>query len=339
MRIASDCILPLFVLIMCACMEVNPAGTAAYQNPAYPDVEKGYFFCGEDPADCVFAPGTHTVWISEASNNRLLYRDVSKAVVNPFISDTLFLDFSPKLLAAPPSGSIIYVSKYSGNDIYTVDTQDLTFQRVYSSESSIYTIELSPDGSEMFIGSQGAPWHVESVSTATWEQIAYLGTEWPVYRLEISPDGSLAAIGNSGRQDIVILEASTLTPLDTLNLPMRTGTMAFLQNSTQLTVLDASSSRPFMIKLDLANGNEVFMSRPYNSYLVNTRINGTNTLLLPRNQDERISVLNMENMIFAPSIPVDDRIGSICCSYDGEYIVTVSKTATPGRATVFYYEN
>lgn len=64
-------------------------------------------------------------------------------------------------------------------------------------------------------------------------------------------------------------------------MPMRTGTMAFSYDSRSLVVLDAASFRPYMIKVDLETGNEVFRSRPYNSYLANSSIPGTNTLIDP----------------------------------------------------------
>ena len=321
------------------CVEVNPAGPGKYINPIYPDSEKGYFFCGQGPGACVFAPGTSTVWISVPAAQCLLFRDVSKAVVNPFLSDTLHLRFSPDLLRAPSSGPCIYANVYGGNDIFEINTKELSYQRVYSASSSIAAMKISTDGSLLLLGSQGAPWHVESVSTESWEQQASFNTEWPVQKLEIAPDNSLAAIANSGFMDIIILDLNSLLPVDTLHMPMRIGTMAFLQNSAQIAVLDASAGKPYMVKVDIGTGEELFRSRPINSYLINSRILNTNTLLLPRNQDERISVLNMENMIFAPSLSVEHRVGSVCVSSDGAYIVTVSRTAIPGRATVFHYEN
>jgi len=198
-------------------------------------------------------------------------------------------------------------------------------------------MELSPGGELLYLGSQGAPWHVEAVSTDSWEQVAWLSTDWPVYRLEVSPDNSLVAIGNSGRMEITILEAETLVPQDTLLMPMRTGTMAFTGDSRALVVLDASQVNPCLIKVDVSTGEELYRSSPYNSYLTNCRIQGSNTLILPRNSDKRISILNMNNMIFAPSVALDFRPGETCVSWDGEYIVTITRTASPGRATVFHY--
>ena len=329
----------LFALTVVGCAEINPAGPATYINPTYPNSQKGYFFCGQDPGNCVFAPGTSTVWISVPAAHGLFFRDVSRAVVNPFLVDTLFLKFAPDLLAAPSSGSRIYVTVSGGKDIYEVDTEELSYQNVYSSSSSISTIRVSTDGSALFLGSQGAPWHVESVSTESWEQLASFDTDWPVQRLELAPDNSQVAIANSSMMDIVTLDFSSLVPVDTLHMPMRIGTMAFLQNSTQIAVFDASSGQPYMIKVDTDTGEELFRSRPVNSYLINTRMTGTDVLLLPRSQDSRLSVINMENMVFAPSLFVEHRVSSVCVSSDGAYIVTVSRTATPGRATVFHYEN
>lgn len=337
MRTAVIRITLLFLLTITSCTEINPAGPGIYINPAYPDSEKGYFFCGQNPGECVFAPGTSTVWISVPPSTGLFYRDVSKAVVNPFLVDTLHLHFTPDLLVAPPSGPYIYTTVSGGNDVVEIDTEELSYKRVYSSSSSIYSMKISSDGSVMFLGSQGAPWHVEAVSTDSFEQLASIDTDWPVHRLEVAPDNSLVAIANTSRTDIVVLDFHSLLPVDTLLMPMRTGTMSFLQNSTQLVVLDASASKPYMIKVDILTGEELFRSRPLNSYLINCRMTGTNTLLLPRNQDERVSVLNMENMVFAPSLPLENRAGSVCVSSDGEYIVAVSKTASPGRATVFHY--
>ncbi len=327
----------ILLLAMTGCESVNPAGTAGYENPEYPSSLKGHFYCGDSPFHCVFAPVSHTVWVSEPANSRIFYRDVSKAMVNPNVSDTLYVRFSPGLMAAPSGGEHIYVAEKSGLDIYAVNTVDLTVEKVYTTTASIYTMKLSGDNEHLYLGSQGAPWHIESVSTASWQLASSLPCDWPVYRLEVSPNDSLVAIANYGRKDIVILEAGSLAPLDTLEMPMRTGTMAFSRDSRALAVLDASSGYPHMVKVDLGTGEPVFSSRPHHSYLHNAGMPGTNTLLLPRNQDYAISVLNIENMIFAPSIPTEHRVSAVCVSHDNGYIVALSKTSMPGRASVFHY--
>ena len=325
----------LFALYLTGCVLTNPAGTADYVNPVFADEQKGFFYCGSGPYSAVFVPNTAVVWISEPGNGRIWYKDVSKAVVNPDICDTLVVDFAPGLMVAPPDGSVIYVSHYNSNDVYLVDTETLKWKLVYTCSSSIKTMQLSSDGGIMYLGSLGTPWHIESVSTSNWSRSAIVTTEWPVLRMKLSPDNSLLAAGNSGRTDIYMYNAVDLSPVDTLFMPMRTGTMAFSSDSRSLVVLDAASNRPFMVKVDLATGGEEFRSRPYNSYLVCSQVPGTKTLILPRNQDERVSILNMDNMTFAPSLLVDSRIGAVCCSDNGDYIVTVSRTTVPGRATVF----
>lgn len=329
----------ILLLAMAGCESINPAGTAEYENPEYPSTYKGRFYCGDSPFHCVFAPVSHTVWVSEPSNGRLFYRDVSKAMVNPYVSDTLYVRFSPGLMVAPSGGEYIYVAEKSGLDIYAVNTVDFTVERVYTTTASIYTMKLSGDDERLYLGSQGAPWHVESVSTSSWQLASSLPCDWPVYRLEVSPNDSLVAIGNSGREEIVILDGYSLAPLDTLEMPMRTGTMAFSEDSRALAVLDASSGYPHMVKVDIETGEPIFSSRPYHSYLINAVMHGTNTMLLPRNQDYAISVLNIENMIFAPSIPTEHRVSAVCVSHDNEYIVALSKTSAPGKASVFHYSH
>lgn len=321
----------ILLLAMVGCESVNPAGTAGYENPEYPSSYKGKFYCGQMPFHCAFAPLSYTVWVSEPANRRLFRRDISKALVNPHLSDTMYVHFSPGLIAAPSSGEHIYVSEKSGIDIYAVNTVEMTYERVYTATASIYTMKLSGDSEFLYLGSQGTPWMVEAVSTTSWQLVSSLPCDWPVYRLEVSPNDSLVAIGNSGREEIVMLEGSSLAPLDTLEMPMRIGTMAFSSDSRALVVLDASSGYPHMIKVDLETGEHLFSSRPYHSYLINAVMHSTNTLLLPRNQDYAISVLNIENMIFAPSIPTEHRVSAICVSHDNEYIVALSKTSAPGR--------
>lgn len=323
------------LLFLTNCVSVNPAGTADYENPSYANEMKGFFYCGHDPFSAVFAPGSPVIWISEPANNRIWYKDVSQAVVNPLICDTLLLKFPPGVLVAPPSGNKIYVSHSSSDEVYSVNTETLVCQKVYTNTSSISTMCLSLDGSTLYLGSQGIPWHIESISTSDWSQIASVSIPWSVTRLNISPDNSLVAVGNSVRTSIYFFNAGDLSPVDTLLLPMRPGTMAFTSDSRSLVVLDASSGDPNVLKINAISGEVEYRSRSVNSYLINARIPGTNTLILPRNQDERVSILNMENMIFAPSIELETRIGAVCISQDGNYLVAVSRASTPGRATVF----
>ena len=323
------------LVMLLGCVENNPAGTAAYTNPEYPSQIKGFFYCGSNPIAVAFAPDTSVVWISEPDNNFLWYKDVSKAVVNPVICDTLNLDFSPGIIEAPPSGDNIFVHHHNTAQVFTVDTSNLRWMLSYTATSTMQSMKLSSDGSFMYLGSQGVPWHIESVSTDNWELINSFEMEWPVNRLAVSPDGSTIAVANSTRKEVLLFSGPDLTPLRALELPMRVGTIAFSENSEELIILDAASLRPYMLKIDVSTGEELYSSRPINSYLSCFAIQGTNTLLLPRNQDEGVSVLNMGNMIFAPSIPADSKIGSVCASNDREYIVTISRTTIPGTATVY----
>ena len=328
-------VLTLLLVFVFGCVENNPAGTAQYTNPEYPNQLKGFFYCGSDPIAAAFAPDTSVIWISEPDNNFLWYKDVSKAIVNPIICDTLALNFSPGLIVSPPSGSNIFVHHYNTAQVFSVETNNLRWNLCYTAASTMQSMKLSSDGSVMYLGSQGMPRHIESVSTDSWELINSFEMEWSVNRLAVSPDGSIVAAANSARSEVFLFNGPDLIPIDTLFLPMRVGTMAFSENSEELIVLDAASLRPYMLKIDISTGEELYSSRPINSYLSCFVIEGTNTLLLPRNQDEGVSVLNMENMIFAPSIPADSKIGSVCASDDGEYIVTISRTTTPGTATVY----
>lgn len=325
------------LLVVSGCDEMNPAGTAEYENPDYPSLEKGIFYCGHDPVDCCFAPHSSVVWISVPALNSFIWKDVSKAIVNPAFSDTMALRFPPGLLAAPKQGKFIFTSPVGSADIYMVDTEEFSVEKVYSSDSSVSTMELSPEGDVLYLGSQGAPWHVEAVSTDTWKLLAWFATDWSVNRLEVSGDNTLLAISNSGTQEIIVIDAEDLAPRDTLFMPMRIGTMSFTDDSQSLVVLDATQIDPCMVKIDIQSGAELFRSSPSNIYLTNCRIQGSNTLLLPRNSEDRISVLNMDNMIFAPSLPTSTRPGETCISWDGEYIVSVSRAASPGTATVFHY--
>jgi hypothetical protein len=325
-----------FSLLSVCCVSADPAGSGEYENPSYADVLKGYFYCGEDPVSAAFGSGGSTVvWISEPANNRLWYKDVSKAIVNPLNCDTLLVDFSPGQIISPPAGDLIYVSSYNSFNVYAVNTVTLKWERVFTNSSSIRTMQLSSNGSTMYLGSLGTPWHIEAVSTANWNSIASVSTDWPVLRLELSQDSRFLAAGNSGLSEILLFNAADLSPKDTLSLPMRVGTMAFTSDSKSIVVLDAASGNPLMIRINIETGNEEYRSQPFNSYLINERIPNSNTLLLPRDQDESISVLNMDNMIFAPSIKQNQRIGAVCVSQNEEYIVAVSRTTTPGRATVF----
>jgi len=323
------------MLFTAGCVSTNPAGPAQYANPSYADQLKGYFYCGQEPYAAVFSNGSSVVWISEPANSRIFYRDVSRAIVNPLVCDTVVVDFAPGRMLSPPSGDCIYICGYNSNKIYALNTESLKWSRVYTNSSSISTVQLSSDGETLFLGSLGSPWHIEAVSTADWTRAASVSVEYPVSRLELSPDNSLIAAGNSGGTSIDLFDAADLSPVDTLFMPMRIGTMSFTSDSRSLVVLDAASFRPYMVKVNLATGEEEFRSRPYNSYLKNCRVTGSDVLILPRNQDERVSVLNMENMIFAPSLELSSRAGAACVSSNGDYIVAVSRTTIPGRATVF----
>jgi hypothetical protein len=324
------------ILAATGCESVNPAGTAQYENPEYPSEQKGFFYCGQDPFSMAFAPGTTVLWISDPSNGRLFYRDVSKALVNPLYADTLVLPFTPGIIAAPHSGPVLYLTEKSTGNLYGLNTQTLVYQRLYTAQASIFVMELSHDGSVLYMGSQGAPWGVEAASTVSWDQMAFFPLDWPVNRLAVASDGSRIAAGNSGRMEITLHAHQSLALLDTLHMPMRTGAMSFTMDSGSLVVLDASSMRPYMVKLNLETGEFDSVSRPYNAYQTCVRIPGTNTLLLPRRSEARVSVLNMDNMIFAPSLPVDNRVRQVCVTADGAYIAMLSSTSTPGRATVFH---
>ena len=324
-----------FLLFTTSCSTINPAGSSEYENPTYSDELKGYFYCGKDPGSAVFSHGSSIVWISEPVNQEIWYKDVSLSVGNPHVCNVLEVDFSPGLMVSPLSGSEIFVTHLSHNDVYTLDTETLKWKNVYTSESSIKTVQLSSDGETLYLGSSGVPWQIEAVSTTSWERISSVSTDWPVLRLVLSPDGRTIAAANSGGNEIYLFNAEDLSPMDTLDLPMRIGTMSFSSDSRSIVALDAASTKPYMIKVNLETDRFEYSSRPIHSYLVSQRIPGSNILLLPRNQDERVSVLNMDNMVFAPSIPQTNIIETICTSHNGDYVVTITGRTTPAQAFVF----
>lgn len=314
-----------------------PAGPAQYENPEYPSEYAGYALI---PAQ--FAGGffyQDRVYILDEQDQMLISFSVSDSNLaipeNLAVMDTLLLGFPPGKSCFDELTETLFISDNVSNEIYRLaifggDSPELLHQ----SESVITSIFSVDNGNSLLICFLGPEWLVRKINASTGAVEGEYATEWPIGRAALSVDGSRLLLNNSAKYFIIEIDVSSLTETGSIPLPERSG--PFLYNTSgNIVVFNQYAINPRVYLFDGETKSRLDVIESINPYKFCFLMPGTDVILAPRRSDDRISVLNSDNMIFAPSLFCFNYAEMVFSSEDNSYIIILSDT--PGRAYV--YEN
>ncbi len=306
-------LLPAAVLLLLSCTE--DATGPAYVNPDYPDVLVDSIRVGPDGEDVCVAPGTGLIYVSSSNHNEIFVLSPP----NELPIDTILLSEPPKYLAATPDGQYVYATSWPLAEVNVIDTALNEVVCTVPVDTGPMAIEMSINGEYVFVACMdNKSIHVIDTSDNTTAEVFHL--DWAPTCLEILPNGEYVYTGNLASKEIQAIRISDLTLMEPVETEEYPKIMVSSADSRNMFVFNKSPSDPRYNVVRLSDGECIANIRTRQNYIAETHIPGENTVILVRNNDDRVSVLNLNNYVFAPTIPAGPGTVACAVSVDGNIL-------------------
>ncbi|MCK5786962.1 MAG: hypothetical protein KAH54_10465 [Candidatus Sabulitectum sp.] len=326
------------VFLYSGCIDaLEPAGPAQYVNPDYPSDLFGYAAIPAQFTNAFYHLGR--LYVLDRTNQMMISFSASDPnLANPdsiTLKDTLQLGFPPGASCFDQNSETLFISHNVSNDIYRLLLSSSgPPELLYQCESLVTDVFAVNNGNSLVICFIGPEWLVRKINAVTGEVESEYATEWPITRAALSVNGEKLLLSNSGRKYLIEIDTGSFEKADSFPMPERVG--PFLYNTSgNIVVFNQYTIHPRVYLLDGDNGSVMDVVECINPYKYCSLMPGTDVVIAPRRSDNRVSVLNTDNMIFAPSLFCFAYAEMAFSSTDNSYLFVLSDT--PGRAYV--YEN
>ncbi|MCK5035912.1 MAG: hypothetical protein KAS73_08480 [Candidatus Sabulitectum sp.] len=331
-------ILVAVLIFASSCVDsVEPAGTAQYSNPEYPSLLKGYAVITAKFSGVFALDGRVYVLDGEAEIIESFSLSDPRLNMNPspVEKDTLPLGFDPGNYALDRVSEVLYLEDAHGKDIYRIQLPDGTPELLYQNESFISELFLTDGNSNLVICFLGPEWLARKIDVLTGSTLGEFETGWPITRAAMSFDSGKLLLSNSSKQFLLEVDVATMQLADTLYLEERPGPFTF-NTSGNIVLFNQYSIKPVVYLYD-GNSGELLHELPAtNPYQICDVIPGTDVIIAPRRSETRVSILNSDNMIFAPSIYCMQYADLAFSTEDGQTIIVL--TDNPGRVYIYSHQ-
>jgi DNA-binding beta-propeller fold protein YncE len=327
----------LFLLVsFSGCADaLEPAGPGQYANPDYPSDMFGYAIIPETFEDG-FLHQERVYILDRTSQSMISFSSTDPDLADPeFLvnKDTLVLGFQPGASCFDSNSETLFVSDASTNDIYRLSLSGGGEpQFLCSSESVITSLYPIENGSSLVVCFLGPEWLARKIDAVSGQVEKEYSTGWPITRAALSTDENRLLLSNSGREYLIEIDTDTILSTDTIPMPQRLG--PFLYNTSgDIDVCNQYTVKPRVYLLDGVTKSIMDVVECINPYKHCFLMPGTDVVLAPRRSDNRVSVLNTENMVFAPSIFCISYAEVAFSSPENNCIVVLSDS--PGRGYIY----
>ncbi len=326
------------LLLLVACTDsVSPAGMAQYVNPEYPSTLTGYAVISSLISGGFTIDGRVYILDTEADILESFSLEDNYLDLTPFpvTKDTLHLNFRPGKFVLNSVSGIVFIENISEGSIFRVQLPDQAPELIYDSESIISDMFLAEGNSSLVVSFLGPEWLVRKIDVSTGSILGEFATEWPITRSAISTDGQKLLVSNSSKNYLLEIDVNTMELIDTLHLTERSGPFIY-NNSGNIVVFNQYSIDPKVFLYDGNNRELIDEISSINPYRECDIVPGTDVVIAPRRTDNRISILNSQNLVFAPSLFCLQSADLAFSTQDGQTIIVLSKNA--GRVYIYSHQ-
>ena len=325
-------------LLISGCSDtVDPAGVAQYVNPEYPSTLIGYAVISTSFSGAFSYDGR--VYVLDQEADIVESFSLSDPYLNlnftPVTKDTLPLGFTPGDYAFAGSTGILYLEDNLSHNVYKIQLPDGSPELLHNSESFITDLFLADGNGSLIICFLGAEWLARKIDVSTGSTLGEYETGWPITRAALSEDTGRLLVSNSSKEFLLEIETATMGLIDTLYLTERPGPFIY-NTSGNIVVFNQYSVDPRIFLYEGSTGEMLTEISSINPYQTCNLIPGTDVIIAPRRSDNRVSILNSENMIFAPSIYCLQYCNLAFSTEDGQIIIVLSKNS--GRVYVYSHQ-
>ncbi len=328
----------IVALLFSACTDsVDPAGPAQYVNPEYPSTLIGYAAISTSFSGAFALNGR--VYVLDTEADIIESFSLSDPCLNmystPVTKDTLSLGFGPGNYTVDRLAGIVYLENSNSHDIYRIQLPDGPPELIYTTESFTTEMFLADGNSSLVICFLGAEWLARKIDVSTGENLGEFETGWPITKAAISQDAGRILVSNSAREFLLEIDVTTMELIDTLHLTERPGPFIY-NTSGSIVVFNQYSIDPKIFLYEGSTGEMLDEISTINPYKICGIIPGTDVIIAPRRSDNRVSILNSANMIFAPSIDCLQYPDLAFSTDDGQFLIVL--TDISGRVYVYSHQ-
>ena len=327
-----------YILFSAGCVDcLEPAGPAQYVNPDYPSELYGYAVMSTHVSGGFSFDGRVYILDREydliesfsLSDNHLDFSPI------PVAKDTLSLTFNPGSFVLDRQSGTLFLEDADAHNIYSVQLPDQSPELLYETDSFISSIFLADGNSALVVSFLGPEWVVKKIDCATGSVLGEFPTDWPITRSAISTDTSKLLVSNPSKYYLLEIDINSMELIDTLHLSERSG--PFLYNTAgNIVVFNQYAIDPKVYLYDGNSGELIDWVNTINPYQKCCIIPGTDVVIALRRSDNRVSILNSGNMIFAPSLFCPQTPGLAFSTQDCQTIVVLSTNS--GRVYVYSHQ-
>ncbi len=327
----------VFSLVVSGCIDENsPAGLAQYENPDYPSDFVGFASISTSFANIFSYSGR--VYVVEDNTQLIESFSLTDPNLNdpqePVLKDTVLLSHSFGQSIFNIDDGLLYALESGSNDVYSVDISNGTSEFIASNSSYITGMFFGYDGSlvlSYLLPENG----VIKLDKLTGNELGFCELDWAVSRSAMSPDGRSLLVNNSSKSFLLEIDVETMQIRDTLFLDERTGPFIY-NTSNNIIVFNQHSTSPNVALYNGSTKKLITRISTINPYKVCSLIPGTDIVIAPRRSENRVSILNTQNMIFAPSLECTQYADLAFSTADGQTIVIAIDS--PGRVLVYSHQ-
>lgn len=297
-------------LLLLSCGD-DVSGPGEYVNPQYPDSLVQKISVGLSPSDIVAPFGSEYVYVSCFGSSCIMVADPLDTIP----VDTIPVPLTPKYMIATPDGKRIYVSAHPDPYIFVVDTELNEIVQTISIGSNIMSIEITPSGDYVYAGCwmEKTVYVIRTVDNTVTDVLEF---DWGPTCLEALPGGDYIYAGNRSVKEIRAIRISDQTlmnPIETEDYP---STMVASADGDYMFVFNKSNHDPRYVVVRLSDGENIASIRTRQLYVYGIRLPETNVAVLVRKDTGKVSILNMENRVFAPTITAGPDPVAVAISHD-----------------------
>lgn len=302
----------LFIILSCE----DVVGPVVYENPSHPDSIIAIIVLGDDPYGVVALPQGNSVYVSNKGSE-----DVHVIRTSDFsVVDTIPMQGQSRDIISTPDGEYVYVALYDNATVEVIRTSDNSVITSIPVGKNPGNMQVTPDGEHIYVFNRtGFSVSVIRTSDNTVEKTIELGYYAPSCS-GILPNGDYVYAGNMSSEYLIAIRTSDNFLIDSIYIGDKPSTILSTTDGNYLQITNCSSNDPRYYIMRVSDNTIVQNIRTIRSYTDAIRLPGTWVAYMIRKNDNRVSVLNMENQVFAPSIGVGTDPVGLAASADGRYI-------------------
>ncbi|MCK5841855.1 MAG: hypothetical protein KAH31_06795 [Candidatus Sabulitectum sp.] len=310
-----------------------------YVNPSFPDAVRGAVknnLCyAED-----FAVSGDGYWVFAANRVRR-YIDKTYVSEGPTSPNKIFFPESfpytdrPNRLVASYFGDLLYCNFADRNTIYIIDTETMQETLLCEGQDNISELYLT-EFDESILAVYFTEHLVDRFNALTGELEGSCVLPWPPIHSSLSPDKKTLAVFGVPAYEAALIDLATMSVIKTLDVGSAVTTFSYSGLGNYLVFFRGGNYKPAVNRYSLTDDKWWGWQECNRFYTHSHPVPGSESVAASRSNHNWLSVINAENMVFAPPLECPGNQWEVEASDNGQRIFVM--TRWPHRIVVFHMD-